>query len=506
MRCLFTSASKPAALALARVLVSEGHVVHAVDVERLWGTAPARYSRAYASFRRLETLSDVPRIWKEVCHDIDIVIPFIQLPSHVRGRLEAMGANVLGKPIFENDQAFQDFVRDKLISREDTCPSVVKVPASFTIYNLGHIVEILGQYPTTTFSLQPQPIFDFDDEDTLVDLDSPTESLSSTDFGAQEPPLIISCAILNDTEVETIRALDISEARSCKMVEVVSSGAEYSAHVFVSNGIMRTFMLTAVRGTGRDTIVTSSSQPLFDIIYEFTKNFTEALNDGRRDSMSKDASAKDQQAFTGHLSIDLRIKDDIKNGEFRRKVTATGCSYEPHASLILLCSTRSAREQLAQSYVQAIPCHGERCSVVLPTMGTSWGLYSVSTAAGSLFEVITTFAPFKRTWRARLSRLTIMCCVKSLAFKEEVWDWRDPGPALCLWVALLVECIGQMPWVRTVGKWLSGKGKRLQRKFDDSLAGTVMKGIFFIACNLCFCHIVVLLQVRSGGRIDADIQ
>jgi hypothetical protein len=460
MRFLFMTASEPAALALARVLASEGHVVHAVDVERFWGTAPARYSRAYTHFYRINTLFDIVETWHTIHDEIDMVIPFSRLPTHVRGRLVDMGANVLGRPLFENDTAFQDFIRNNVISRASTHPSVVKVPTSFTIHSRAEIAEILGHYPTATFALRSEPVFDFDDKDTLVGLDSPTASSASMDFCAEEPPLIISYDTLSDSVVESIKELHISETRSCKMVEVVGGGAEYSAHAFAKDGKIRTFIVSAKRGASGDVVVIPSTQPLFDIFYRFTKQFIEALDDAYCDDMLQYHHIKNKRGFTDHISLHFRVNDEIReNGDFIRKVTATHCTNDPHYSLAILCATPSNQRQLAQVYAQTPSSDEHIPPALFPPSDTPWGLYSAPAAAKVLRNLTTRFAPLDRAWRTRLSRLIIMGCVKVLCFQEEMWSWWDPGPAFCLWVGLLAEYIGKSQWVRVAREWLLSVGR-----------------------------------------------
>jgi hypothetical protein len=399
MRFLFTSASKPAALALARALAVEGHVVYAADVERICGTAPARYSRAYTHFYRLDTLSDLIKLWKTVENRVDMIIPFGHIPNHVKSRMEEMGAKVLGRTLFHDDLEFSDFVRDRVFTRPDTQPSVVKVPAAFTIHARAEIAEILAHYPKTTFSLQPGPYMDFDDGDTLVGFHSPSGSRSSIVFDVDEPQLVISFTALSDNVVESVKELCISETRSYRMVEIVEGGVEYSSHTFVSAGRICTFVVTADRVASHDVVAIPSSQSVFDIFYQFTGRFVDALNDVCTSSILGDLSEKDEKAFTGHLSLHFRVKDEIRgNGEFIRKVTATSCTNEPHDSIALLCSTDTARRQLAHAYAQI---NNKVCRMsfpmVLPTTSTAWGLYSVPAAAKSLAR-IATFSPLNRSW------------------------------------------------------------------------------------------------------------
>jgi hypothetical protein len=420
--------------------------VHATDSERIWGTAPARYSRAYSSFHRLDHCSQLPALWRTLHSQVDMIIPFNQLSSHMRSALQDVGATVLGERLFDDDIEFADFVRDNVISRSDAMGSVVKVAASFVVRDRAEIAEILGAYSQTTFSLQPGPYVevehDFDDGDTLVGVESPTGSKrSSMAFGEEEDkPLVISCATLSDGMVEAIEELPISEVRSYRMMEIVDGGVEYAAHAFVNAGKMRTFIVTGEQGVGHDVAVVTASHPLYKIFYEFSARFIDALDSRRRDSLFGETWKEEERSYTGHVSLRFRVKDEIReNGDFVWKVTVTGCTNMPDISLVLQCSTASARARIAMAYTQPIPPSKASCQAIFPPERVAWGLYAAPTVARAFAQVASRFAPCNRHWWAALSHVIIMCCVKVFCHKEEVWDLRDPGPALCVWIVLLVE-------------------------------------------------------------------
>ncbi|KAF2684864.1 hypothetical protein K458DRAFT_403814 [Lentithecium fluviatile CBS 122367] len=166
----------------------------------------------------------------------------------------------------------------------------------------------------------------------------------------------ISCDTLSDSMVDTIKDLAISETLPYRMVEVIDGGVEYSAHTFVNARKIRTFVVTAVRGASGDIVITPTSRPLFEIFYQFTRRFVEALNDKRRDSMLAYPYAKDRRAFADHLSLTFCVRDEIRrNGDSIRKVTAVNCTNEPHSSLTLLCSTPAVSYNLAQAYTEIYP-------------------------------------------------------------------------------------------------------------------------------------------------------
>lgn len=58
-------------------------------------------------------------------------------------------------------------------------------------------------------------------------------------------------------------------------------------------------------------------------------------------------------------------------------------------------------------------------------------------------------------------------------FREEMWCTGDPGPALCVWVTLLVDGIGRLQWAasgRRVLVW--GRKEAMNREEEPDLAQT----------------------------------
>jgi hypothetical protein len=476
MRLLFTSASEPAALALARVLAAEGHSIYAADEERTRGTAPARYSSAYTSFYRTTPNSGLVELWKVLRDDTDLIIPFHELSHHVRRRLEQQGANVMGRNLFGDNHEYQDFVREYVANISGQSSSIIKAPAAFHVYSRTCIVEILGQYPTTTFSLQPAPYCDLDDEDTLVDVESPAISTSSTSF-PEEEPLMLSCAALDDDMVEAMKALSISEERPYRMVEVAEEGTLFSAHAFVSSNRVRTFVVTTNREMQKDYNLVPSTQPLFKIIYQFTTQLVDALGNWQHGG----------KALTTHLSLTFRVKEEVRSGVFVRKTTAVSCSTQPHSSLALLCSLPSIRRQLAHAYTKRSKSVGHTGPLTLPATRMPWGLYSIPSIIQDVIRVLRLFAPFRYGWWIGLSRSIIMCWVKIACFQEEMWRWKDPGPAICLWITKFVDFIRYSGYVRAIRCILRTQGERWEDQTDGSSLYRAMRGTFSIARAFWSC-------------------
>lgn len=439
MQILITSASKPTALALARLLHAEGHIIHAADEENTWLTAPSRWSHA-SRFHRLSKKVGLPELWKEIGDKVDLVIPFEPLPHHITESLRSRGATIVGETLCHNDQEFQDFVRDNIVNVSSKTPSIVKVPASFTVHSRTCIAEILSNRATSTFSLQPLPCYDTDD-DTLVDV-SPTSS--SHDGPDLSRPLIVSCAALNDRKVEAIKRLPMSESKPYRLVEVAEGGSFYSAHAFIHTGKVRTFVVTNARATDKEFVI-SSDQPLHDVLYHFTLRFTRALDSW-------------QTVVANHLSLTFHVFDEICQGEFFRRIRVISCHNQPHPSLILLASAPSLRRQLAMAYTSDSLAHRLHGPVQLST-ATSMprALYSVPMVVSKFSRIFLDFAPWRWRWWGNLAYLTMLCWVWMVNFKEETWDFNDPGPAMCTWIVMFfTSIVGRMRGIswgrqRTVG-------------------------------------------------------
>ncbi|KAJ4301225.1 hypothetical protein N0V90_003316 [Kalmusia sp. IMI 367209] len=455
MHILFTSASEPTALALARVLVAEGHTVHAADEEPVWLTAPCRWSRA-SRFYCLTTTFGLPELWKAIGDDVDLVIPFGPLPGHVIENLRSRGANIIGETLSQNDYEFQDFVRENILNTSSDNPTVVKVPISFTVHSRTCIAEILSNRAASTFSLQPSTCYDTDDEDTLVDVGPVTASSAAVDYTGS---LIVSCSTLNDRTVEAIKRLPISDTKPYRLIEVAAGGSFYSAHAFIHTGKIRTFVVTNARGTDKDFVIVSSDQPLYDVLYQFTLQFTEALDSW-------------QTVVANHLSLTFHVHDEIKYGEILRRVNVVSCHNQPHPSLILLSSIPSLRKQLALAYTSETLADKMHSTVQFPTnTRVPKAIYSASLGASEFARIFFGFAPWRWYWWTNLTYLMMMCWVWGVNFKEEMWDFRDPGPALCLWAVMFVKNIGRMRGI----KWVMRRIANPQEVVADMIGIAGMK-------------------------------
>lgn len=430
MKILFTSASTPAALALARVLAAEGHTVHGADEERYWGTAPARYSRAYRRFHRLSECWSASELWKAIGDHIDLVIPFGPLPGHIIESLKSRGARIVGEVLAHNDYEFQDFVRDNIIDATSDSPSIVKVPTSFTVHSRTCVAEILSNWEST-FSLQPFPCYDTDDEDTLVDvgLSASTSSLEPA------TPLVLSCSTLDDGTVEAIKRLPMSDTKPYRLIEVAEGGSFYSAHAFVHTGQIRTFVVTNAQATEREFVITGTEEPIYDVLYQFTVQLAEALESW-------------QTVARNHLNLTFHVLDKVTYGELVRKVSVINCHNDPHPSLVLLASVPELRRALALAYTSPVPADdGWKPVQFPPGAKIPKAVYSAPLAVSEFANILMIARPWRRDWWVCLAHMIMICWVWAVNFKEEMWDPNDPGPVMCFGVVMLLSSI-----VKTVGR------------------------------------------------------
>lgn len=425
MQILFTSASSSTALALARVLAAEGHIVHAADQERIWGTSPARYSRAYRRFHRLDGTWSAAKLWKAIGHDIDLIIPFGPLPGHFTENLKAKGANIIGETLTRDDSEFQDFVRDNVVHASSERPSIIQVPASFTVHSRACIAEILSNREST-FSLHPLPCYDTDDEDTLVDVEHANAPSASLPI---EParPLVLSCSTLDDRTVEAIKRLPMSATKPYRLIEVAEGGSFYSAHAFVHSGRIRSFVVTNAKATDANFVVVGINEPLYDLFYRFTQKLVKSLEGW-------------QTVVANHLNLTFHLRDKVTYGDFVRIVTVVSCHNQPHASLTLLATVPELRQKLALAYTSPVFDDEISTPVQFPPDGLcAKAMYSAPLAASEIIRAFLQFRPWQWDWWSNLARITMMCWVWGVNFKEEMWEANDPGPAMCLWTVMIVD-------------------------------------------------------------------
>ncbi|KAF2876161.1 hypothetical protein BDV95DRAFT_218148 [Massariosphaeria phaeospora] len=428
MRILITSASHPSALALARVLSSHGHTVLGADTERIWRTSPARYLRAYTQFTRLRRCNDLARVVEGA---VEIIIPFGTQPHGLDDILSKRLA-VMRHDLFSRNEIFQDFVRERVINTGQA--GIVKVPMAWDVQAYAPLKAVLVQHPLTTFCLQRTPYVGFEDggededEDTLVNGSSRSSSKSSCSSSGVETEfvgdgLLLSYMALDDSLSAKLQLLPMSHNNPCRVTELLSPGTVYSAHALVNGGRVLTFAVTTCSSTdSAQWTLVSSTDSLFGILYNFTNVFVAAYQQWESES-----SLRDPGALCTHINIHFDVREEIRYRELVRRITALGCDSKPHGSIILLCKQRPEEMALAYTDPEAL----RKTPVVLDAACPS-GLYSLRTVVKEIWTVFRRFR-WRTAWLLELADLVAMILAWELRFKEEMWDWRDPLPALVEW-------------------------------------------------------------------------
>jgi hypothetical protein len=384
----------------------------------------------------------------------------------------------VGETLTQDDAEFQDFVRDNIVNASAQTPSIIKVPASFTVHSRSCIAEILSNREST-FSLQPVPCYDTDDEDTLVDVEHATTPSAS---GHIEPavPIVLSCSTLNDRTVEAIKRLPMSSTKPYRLIEVAKGGSFYSAHAFVHAGQVRTFVVTNSRATDRDFVIVGSSEPLYDLLYQFTKTLAEALEGW-------------QTVVANHLSITFHLQDKITYDEFVRKVTVLSCHNGPHASLALLAAVPELGKKLALAYTAPILAADDCAPVQFPTNGrVPKAMYSAHLAVDKIIQILLEFRPWRRVWWAALARMNMMCWVWAINFKEEMWETNDPGPALCFWFVMIIDSLMKIALQVTGANWAVARIAPLRSKAYASYGMVIASvSLLFNICARCVAAVLL---------------
>ncbi|KAF2740311.1 hypothetical protein EJ04DRAFT_600322 [Polyplosphaeria fusca] len=324
MRVLITSASRPAALALARALASQGHKVIGADFEATLKTAPARYSRAYIRFVRVRSeWSEIFPLWK----DVDLIVPF-----------------------------------------GEEAKAILRQCCMVSMQNIIH----------------HNPLWDDEFYDFFVDYET-----SSPVHRPWKPP-----------------------GRP--------QGISYTAHVLVHGIALQTFVLTTSSGglgpEGFDVV--PASDPLHKILYDFTKEFNWRWNY--------------VQPYAMHLNLDFVVTEEVSDSGVLKKITLVAHSMAPHDSIILLASLQPKR--IAKAYARnAYENSHTKYPLVIKEASTMRGTFSLQRV---VLELVASLVLFVTTWGKewrRLAETVMMCMVWLLYFKEEMWDWNDPAPALVEW-------------------------------------------------------------------------
>ncbi|KAF2793102.1 hypothetical protein K505DRAFT_338109 [Melanomma pulvis-pyrius CBS 109.77] len=477
MRILLTSASAPAALALARILSASGHTVFGADLEAAWGTAPARYSRAYAQFFRVRYGDSILDVVEKI-GGMELIIPFGDTaPSATDvGKLKEKGIKLAWHDAFDIAAVFQDFVQARVLTYPtdsdnplkeddmDNISTVVTLPLSFSAPSHPQLGAILAHFPDTEFALEISP-YD-DDGDTLVDL-----SCENGVYVPVERKTIRLC--YNTIDQKTIREVEnlpISEMRPYRITELLSGGGAYEAHALINGGAVQTFVVTTNEGgleEGEFTIV-PPTEPLVDILHSFLARFADEwqVYAGQRE-LDMDPFIEAPKAIVSHISLRFNVKEEVIEGHLVKRITALDMHNLPHTSLMLLAAIPGARDQLVRAYTA--PTENALLPVLTPDdIPLPRGVYALPTVLTEVRHSLRGFSPFRWQSWMRVAQLGMMLLVWGLGFKEEMWCAQDPGPALVEWVVRrpVVSLVGLrgVKWVWEVYRGLSGRMRGLMRR------------------------------------------
>jgi hypothetical protein len=478
MRILLTSASSPVALYLARLLSSYGHTVYGVDVEKFWGTAPARYSRVYAKFLRVCKSRTCGLGRKEILENLEgvhLVIPcgregtvFKDVTKKIE-KEEGREFKVLWHEGFANKETFQDFVRERVLSVSNVSDSdykeededsndndnwrIVKLPLAFDIFSHLELEAILSHHPNTNFELQLAP-YD-DDGDTLVDLSSASDTSAST--LSPRTLLQIRSDSLEHLPISAIAELPISELRPYRLTEVINVGTVFEAHSLINGGSVQTFIVTT-EAEGSLMIV-PPTEPVVNILQAFMETFVHKYQvyngeQGLDDPFSDTAP----KAIAGHLTLKFIVQEVVEQGLFVRTITATECSNKVHPSTILLATSTEKQKQLMHAYTA--PTENWHLPWLQPEdVPNPRGLFKMRDVGIEIWDTLKDIKARKEVWWRRVAQLMMMVWVWVVCFREEYWCWRDPGPAIVEWVVKrLVE--------RTMG-WAQRKNQKFWNIFEE---------------------------------------
>jgi hypothetical protein len=457
-----TSASSPTALYLARLLSTHGHTVYGAGTENVWATAPARYSRTYTRFFRLQNSRNVVDVVRKF-GVMDVVIPVGDQVLR-REEMERMNKGqgrelkVLWYEGFGDRGIFQDFVRERVLySFDDYNPNtqedhthhawrVVKLPLSFDVNSHADLERILNHYPDTRFELQLAPYND--DEDTLVDL--PPFSEHDSYLNVENEPVLICKNKLDSQTISAIEDLPISNSRTYRLTEATLQGITYEAHSLVNGGSIQTFTVTTP--TEDSFTIVPPTVPIVSILHAFVERFVHMyqLYTGEQGLDNDPFSDQAPKAITGHITLRFIVQMEISRVELVERIMVTECSNKIHPSVMLLATSPEKRRQLVKAYTA--PTENWQLPILMPeNTPIPRGVYKMQDVVREVCDTLKGMELRKWEWWRRVAQTVMMLWVWGCCFREEIWDVRDPGPAVVEWVV-------KGPVEKGIS-WLQGKKK-----------------------------------------------
>ena len=419
MRILIMSASRPAAIALARVLASRGHSVFAADTEPIWGTSPARLSRAYTRFYRLRSTSELDA---SILEDIDIWIPFEHVPDNMEELCKHHeNKTVIWAPLFDREEVFQDFVRERITAKEHR-NSVVSVPMAFDVSSIEQVFALQNVLHSKRFAVTLSP---YEEHAAIAD-EEENEAIEDDE----------------DTLVEDVEAAKKLSSHPYRVTEIMQDGFLVQTHCLIINGAIRIFTITTAQSAvgseaARDWVAVAPAETLHEALYEFTWNFV-AVYEEYEAEREKDVQMWDEdlgptKRLSTHMTLTFHVKDEIIESQLIRRMTAISCDNIPHESLLILISLDALHDSLNTAYTAEH--HLADGPIILSAdLPHAKGIYSCPDLVSEMCRMIRNCDVWSREWWLGFANFFMMVLVWGLWFREEMWCWWDPGPAVAVWV------------------------------------------------------------------------
>lgn len=411
-------------------------------------------------------------------------IPFDTLPAHEH--VENMPYAVLGRTggLFSNNHDFRDFMRKYVpAAMNDMVHEVTSTQQVLDVLNTDGRKWLLKPTPTTptTFinpdfpstvidGVRGRAVQDLEwhrvlGEDATRELVAAVEKMVDEedntvveDFGflkredKQDDTMVVERGD-QETEYE-IQGLKISEMNPFTMSEV-PSGAVYTVHALVINNVIQTLIITTPAPGLRDTdfVALDPHTAIHTLLTALTGRFVEKWTEivfrlalfpwnwfscyhGQRKS-------EDKFALTSFLNIEFVVCEEVVGGELRTRVMAKSVNTMPDESLILLARAKGVGGEMGKRILRACEGvegrkgEGDRMLVYQPDEHGVKGTFSFPMLVWELVKAVVGVLCFRAGSMAVLMNLLMGCFLWSSWFVEELWDRRDPGPAIVKWLVLL---------------------------------------------------------------------
>ncbi|KAF2013609.1 hypothetical protein BU24DRAFT_464373 [Aaosphaeria arxii CBS 175.79] len=461
---LILYASQPLALTIARVLARAGHTIVGADVEEVWLTSPARWSRAYTRFEPLDINNfdtSVLRLWRKLHHEFDLILPFGRVPTCLQQAARNSDAVLVHRDLFPDEDTFITFLYHRVAQDDDN----ITLPMQFILQKPSDVWKVLCLNDTAIQWRINKPKAHRRDE-TFQHSDNPTSDTEKIPAIMTGWSTICMDAIGQETiaEIEDhIFRLGISHHEPWIMAEV-PRGQRYTANCLVNGSSLRTMIVTRDEdhGLGKkdDCCVVTHHDMHYSFIKRFVERFVQqyARSNGRflppyvsssgfdtahlngDDEPYPPAEEGAKKPFATHLRMEFRIEQVHEYPNTSYIIHPSSCTSEHHESLALLVpSTASSRDHFAQAYTELRNIPGIE-TFEYEHSPRLRGIYSLPTVMGVAWEMLGNLQFWRVGFWVNVAYFNMMFWALVVCFKEESWDFWDPGPAVVRWV--VCGCFG----------------------------------------------------------------